>query len=337
MKPLLIFSIAVVLCACGNSKKIPNVEAIEVQYKVQRFEQALFALKGGNLSVGLDSISKEYPFFIADYLYNVLGLEPNTDSVIKYLPYFLEDSLYADVYQNAQKIFGNFKAEDRELHRAFQFLKYYFPNLPLPAKIITFVGPMDGVGVAAVRDGLAIGLHAFLGKNYPGYQTDQVYKIYPTYLSRRFEPTYLPVKAVQVIVEDAFPNTSANRPLIEQMVEAGKRMYLLDAVLPYTADSLKTGYTQQQLNDCAAMEATIWSFFIQNNLLYITNPKEVRDYIGDGPKTAALGDAAPGNIGMYVGWQIVKKWMKEHPDFSLKALMAKNAAQLFTESKYKPN
>ncbi len=31
--------------------------------------------------------------------------------------------------------------------------------------------------------------------------------------------------------------------------------------------------------------------------------------MNDGPKTEALGEASPGFIGQFVGWQIVKKWM----------------------------
>ena len=51
-----------------------------------------------------------------------------------------------------------------------------------------------------------------------------------------------------------------------------------------------------------------------------------------------LGDGfdIPANIGQFVGWQIVKKWMEKYPGTTPDALMKKNARQLFEEARYKP-
>jgi len=120
------------------------------------------------------------------------------------------------------------------------------------------------------------------------------------------------------------------------MIESGKRMYLLDQLMPGTPDSIKTGYTQKQLDGCYESEKNIWSFFVQNDLLFKTDPNLNRDYINDGPNTPALGEASPGNIGQFVGWQIVKKWMDKNITVTLDALMNKNAKEIFDEAKYKP-
>jgi uncharacterized protein YjaZ len=121
------------------------------------------------------------------------------------------------------------------------------------------------------------------------------------------------------------------------MIEAGKRLYLLDHLLPETADTLKTGYTAKQLEGCLENEKNIWSFFIQNNLLYIIDPEMVRDYMSDAPNTPTLGQASPGFIGQFVGWQIVKKWMSQQQESSnLKQMMNTPAKTIFEQSKYKP-
>ncbi len=153
-----------------------------------------------------------------------------------------------------------------------------------------------------------------------GFQFVKYY--FPDYQSRRFGPQYIPVNCMKNIIDDIYPETSADLPLIYQMTEAGKRLYALDQLLPETADSLKTGYTQNQLEGCYKNEAFIWNYFVQNNLLFTTDPAIIRDYMNDGPKTEALGEASPGFIGQFVGWQIVKKWMtfwladcKEMDDF----------------------
>jgi hypothetical protein len=121
------------------------------------------------------------------------------------------------------------------------------------------------------------------------------------------------------------------------MVEAGKRMYVLDYLLPDTPDTLKTGYTAKQLQICYDHEAQIWNFFVQNgNLLYVTDPGQTKDYMADGPKTEVFGDDSPGFIGQFVGWQIVKKWMQQDDKRTLETLLQTPPGEIFQQAKYKP-
>jgi uncharacterized protein YjaZ len=71
-------------------------------------------------------------------------------------------------------------------------------------------------------------------------------------------------------------------------------------------------------------------------LLQTIDNNVIKNYIGDSPKTQELGEAAPGNIGAFAGWQIVKKYMQKNPKLTLKQLMAVDAETLFSEAKYKP-
>ena len=76
--------------------------------------------------------------------------------------------------------------------------------------------------------------------------------------------------------------------------------------------------------------------FVQNNLLQTIDNNVIKNYIGDGPKTQELGEASPGNIGSFAGWQIIKKYMQKNPKTGLKELMAIDAETIFAEAKYKP-
>ncbi len=124
--------------------------------------------------------------------------------------------------------------------------------------------------------------------------------------------------------------------MVEQMVQAGKRLYMLDQLLPETADTLKTGYTQKQLEGCYANERTIWSFFVQNDLLYVSDPSLIKDYMNDAPQTQAFGKESPGFIGQFCGWQIVKKWMAKNEKVSLEDLLKTDPKIIFQQAKYKP-
>ena len=199
-----------------------------------------------------------------------------------------------------------------------------------------FQGSLGAYGDIITNDGLAVGLQLHLGKNYSVYHTEMGQQLYPGYISRRFEPAYIPVNCMKNIIDDLFPEKTIDRPLIDQMIEKGKRLYVLDKLLPYTADSLKIGYTGKQLEGCYENEATIWNFFVRNNFIFSIEPVVHKNYMQDGPKTEELGDASPGFIGLFVGWQIVKKYMDKHSELPLGELMAMDSRKIFEESKYKP-
>lgn len=324
------------IVACSSpQKKVPDVSGISVPFEVQRFDRDLFTMDTTQMVASLDSLQEKYGSFLNDYLFNILGLTPEPDSVPAKVKLFMHD--YRPIYDSVQQHFPDTKAVEKEVLRGMKLMRHYFPAYKLPEKMICFVGPMDGVSNVITASGLTVGLQQGLGKDFSLYHSEYVQQIYPEYISRRFEPAYIPVNCMRNLIEDCFWTRNAgNPPLIEQMVELGKRLYVLDLLLPESADSVKTGYTQAQLDGCYENEALIWNYFVRNDLLYITDPLQTRDYVEDGPKTAALGEDSPGKIGQFVGWQIVKKWMENHANVTPKQLMETPARQIFEEAKYKP-
>jgi hypothetical protein len=138
------------------------------------------------------------------------------------------------------------------------------------------------------------------------------------------------------IVDDMFPEKVIDKSLVQQMVEKGKRLYLLNKFLPREDEFKIIGYTKEQLKNVYKNEKVVWDLFVQNNLLQSVDENIIKNYIGESPKTQELGDASPGNIGSFAGWQIVKKYMQKNPGFSLQKLMATDNDVIFQEAKYKP-
>jgi hypothetical protein len=334
---LLVFIIA----ACRNDKNIPDVSNIKVDITVQRFEQDFFALDTNNLNQNLDALSNKYPQFFGDFLNNILGLPPS-DSSLPAIKSFI--AYYMPVYRQTQQLFGNFSKWQREIERGLQFTKYYFPKYSLPKSIITFIGPMDAYftgtigayGDAMTQAGPAIGLQLHLGANDSAYLQGMQQGAIFQYQVRRFEPTTIPVNVMKNIVDDMFPYQADGRPLVEQMIEKGKRLYVLDQLMPEASDTLKTGYSKAQLDLCNEHEGDIWNYFVKNELLYGIDPLQQRELLEDGPKTQELGEGVPGFIGLYTGWKIVQKWMEKNDKISLEELMKKDAKTLFNEAAYKP-
>lgn len=321
------------LLACKQGKKIPDVSKIEVTLTTERFEQDFFAVDTLHFEASMFALNKKYPGFTTDFMFNILGTTPATAQVDA--GSFIAS--YQSVFKQSKLVFSDFSAISRDIKKGFQLVRYYFPGYKLPKKIISFIGPINSYACVITPDAIAIGLQLFLGKDHPLYLSAQGQSMYPAFISRRFEPAYIPATALKNLVDDIYPAKMQGLPLVAQMVELGKRLYVLDQLLPEMADTLKTGYTAAQLQACYKNEQTIWSMFIQNDLLYKVDPQVTRDFLVDAPYTQSLGEGSPGNIGQFTGWQIVKKWMSKNSKASLKELMEKDPLKLFEEAKYKPS
>lgn len=336
MKKLILYSGCLFLFHSCKNKDIPDVSNIKVDLKVQRFEKDFFAIDTANLLNELQRLRAKYPSFSGDFTSQILGFDFSTppDSLTKYLRLFIKD--YRFVKDSADKLFSNIDPQVKEIKQGLQFVKYYFPAYNPPHQLITFIGPFDGYSDVITTDAFAVGLQLHMGSEFSFYKSDISRDIFPDYIARKFTPESISVNCIRNVVDDMYPDKSVGRALVEQMVEKGKRLYLLDKFLPYAPAWLKIGYTEKQYKESLQNEALIWDFFLSNDLLNTSDQNLVKNYIGESPKTQELGEGSPGNIGAFSGWQIVKKFMEKNPSTTLKDLMAKNAREIYAASKYKP-
>jgi len=327
--------------SCTNSKIKPDVSTISIQLETLRFDQDLFLLDTIHFSEAMQQLQTKYPEFLPDFLNNVLGISPSEPQMEAILKKYIHDS--KPIYTLSNQQFADFNKYSNEVKELLKYTKYYFPKYKLPQKLITFIGPMDAFYENALgwsgdiysNAGLGVGLQLHLGSKESIYEQAENMG-YPAYISRRFEPKTIVVNCAINIIDDFMPEIAQSENLITQMVDKGKRMYILDKLLPDVADSLKIGYTSNQLKGCQKNEAMIWNVFIQDNLLFETDFPKIKGFLTDGPNTPELGDQSPGNIALFAGWQLVKSFMKHHPETTLPQLMVMNGQKLYEESKYKP-
>ncbi|MCL6523745.1 MAG: hypothetical protein K6T34_03695 [Thermoflavifilum sp.] len=330
---------AILLSGCMHQQKrpLPDVSHIQVPpIKIERFDQALTSLDTHHLHEALAALYKQYPVFMPVYFEQIMNYGPYSDTnqlLFTEVKAMLQSKDIHALQDTINKHFADLSWLENQLRQGFQYLKYYYPHYAIP-RVVSFYSGLNNFGAVTVDSVLGIGLDMFLGENYPFYQ--QVADPYPTYMLHQFSPEYIVPNCFKVIEQQLYPPKQEGS-LLDMMVQAGKQLYFLDAILPHAPDSVKIGFTQQQLNWCKQNERMIWQYFIQNDLLYVRDMQQVMHYIGPGPSTQGMPKESPGNIGSWVGWQIVRKYMREHPQVSLLQLMQLNDAQkLLTDSRYRP-
>lgn len=332
----LLLVIAAASCKNGGEKK-PDISNIKAEVRINRFDRDFFSIDTLQTTAAVNSLFRRHPQFAQQYFdyYTPIGQLVagglNRDVVVNK---FIND--LKPLYDSVSTRFQNLATLEKELSLAFRYAQHYFPGFKVPAVYTTVEGlspddPEEIYGAIFFRDTLSISLQMYAGAAFSGYDP----KYYHEYLRRRFVPEYIPRNAMRAIVLARYPEKPA-LTLVNQMVEAGRRLYLVRQLLPDTPEEIVLGYTKEQMKFCRAQEKAIWTHFLNNQLLYSDNPAINREYVGEGPFTKDI-EGAPGNIGAFTGLQIVKKYMKKNPSVSLPQLMDADPGEIFSEANYKPD
>ena len=134
-----------------------------------------------------------------------------------------------------------------------------------------------------------------------------------------------------------FEKSKETTNLLSNMIYQGKLMYFVDALLPDLHDSLKIGYSAKQLEWCLNNEQQMWTYLVEQKMLYSNNRMDIVRYINDGPYTSSFPLESPARTGVWIGWQIVRQFMNKHPEISVQELMKNNDYQaILNASAYFP-
>ena len=333
---LALIAILFASCIWGKSPYYVDVTNIKADLKIKRFDRDVQKLDLNNFNQGVQELEKKYPKFYPVFKTEVFGWnqKPNTKNDSLFAVQFntlMSDPYVQEVYDSVQNHFGDFSPYEAELEKAFKHFKYYFPNRQLP-EVVTFVSNFTYASFTIDSSILAIGLDMFLGDTFKYYKS-----VFPEYLTQTLKPEYLTANCMNVVGSMVYDATPDDNKLISAMIAAGKELHFVDRMMPSAPDYVKIGYTPEKLQWCKDNEAQIWNFFVEKDLLFNTNQAETGKLMSPGPFTAGMPPASPGKIGVWVGWQIVRRFMLNNPDVTLDELMTQYSAQSILQgSKYKP-
>ncbi len=322
------------LSACGNDndRRLPDVSNIKVDIRLQRFEQDLFQLDTTSLQAGMQQLTVKYPDLLPLFALNIIHDQTNpNETPLQSVGGFLRAPEVRYLNDTVQQLYGNLDWLERDLTQMFKYYKYYFPSKPVP-QVATIVSEFGTDAFTAGDSLCGIGLDMYLGENFRSYSPE----IFPDFIRRQFRREYMTVRLAKAIAQNVVEPPPGQR-LLDLMLYNGKQLYLVDCLLPEIADSAKMGYTRAQLEGSIANEQQVWARLLTQNLLYSTDFGVFKKLVTPSPNAPVAFQEAPGEIGNWLGWQIVKAYVKRHPDIKMEQLLNFSDAQKFLEeAKYKP-
>lgn len=333
MKVLLFIVLAVVFFSCTRNPLKVNVSKIDSKVNIVRVEKLLFETDTAMLEPRLSEFYPNNKEFFDIYTGNIIKVGiMGEEEMLPYLKKFVTDTVYSKVALSALDKFRDIKNIEKQIENGFKHYKYYYPNKEVPTVYTFFSGFVQPVFTA--ENIIGVGLDMYLGREceYYKFLGIQQYKTKNMYPEKLVADMFYSLAFSEYDMVDSVDN------LLSNMVYLGKLHYFTEAMCPTMHDSINIGYTSSQLKWCKNNEAKMWTYLIENKLIYSTERLTLQKFIGDAPFTNNFSQESPGRTGVWLGWQIVRTFMKNNKETTLDQLMRMNNAQeILARSKYFPN
>lgn len=323
---LLIFC-AGVLVQCKQKphyqSDISDVHISPIQ--VNRYEKVLFSLNPANLREEIDPHLETYNIF--------LGEEIDNPAAQKSLYDYITDPLIVELYHETMEVWDDLSGLEEALTNAFRYYTHHFPAMGVPG-VFSYISGLEHTMPIKYSEGhLIFALDLYLGRDFPKYRQIGI----PVYQTFRMDPEFLLIDIMQILGEKHIQAAGfVPETFLDYMIYEGKLHYFLDCMLPEVHDSLKIGYTTSQLEWMQQNRGYVWSFYLENEFLYASDRQTISRFIGDAPFTSAFSrDSAP-RTAAWIGWQVVREYMRRHPETGLQGLFQNtDSRQILTESRYR--
>jgi len=348
MQHKFIFSIVFITLMCFFSckedqtiKQIPGLSEIPIDYNIYRFEDILYSLDTSNLLSSMGEVERIHPSFSQIFFTQVLPTQ-NADSQFGFYDELKKIVAYEPlqkIYDTVQRVFPDDKFFKKDLDDAFRRYKHYFPGETEP-NIYTYVSNFrfqSFIFQENNRDGVALGLDLFLAPGFDYRQIDPTNPVFSDYTIPSYTKEQIPKRVIEQLLEDKMGQLSPGNKLIDQMLYFGKKIYLLNQILPSLDMAILNEYTSKQMDWCIDNEKEIWAFLLEKELLYKSDNSTISWYARPAPTSRNMPADSPGRAANFIGYKIVKAYMERFPETSFSDLInLREGTEFLKNSKYKP-
>lgn len=316
MRTVFVLLVVCLFWSCESESQLEKeIDAIDIDVEVERFDK----LYAKTTPEAFPNLKQRYPFLFSERYSDSLWITR------------LQDTLQQQLLGEVGTVFNDFTTEENEIESLFKHLKYYNKAFKTP-RVITVTNDVDYRNKVIITDTIVlIALDNYLGGDHEFYTNIQ------KYIKLNFVRDQIVVDLADAYAKKDIFSSNRNS-LLTEMINAGKALYFKDLMIPFKSDAEKIGYTEQHLEWAKANESNIWSYFVERELLFDTDPKLALRFIYPAPFTKfglELDNESPGRLGEYIGWQIVRAYMSRN-NISWQQLITKDAEEIFNNSGFKP-
>lgn len=321
--------LASLISSCKGQNRVSIHPEEPLPVEIHRFDQAVFRLVEHDDSLGRAQLAREYPAMLGLLGKGVLNMKtPEVPGFFDKLVNFYGEPTLRGLYRDALAAYDSLADIRQSLGLGLAYLKANFPAMQIPAVYMHVSG--FNQNVLAGDSVLSLSIDKYLGPDYALYQD-----FFYDYQRRKMKREQVAADYLAGWLMSEYPFTGKENVLLERMIYEGKLKYLVSDALPWLPETSLMGYTGDEAAWCRASEGAIWKRMVERKHLYTPDLQTTSRYFDEAP-AAFLSGQAPGNLGSWMGWQIVSRFMEETGTTPEALMNDTDAADILARSKYKP-
>ena len=295
----------------SNIKLINYIDTIQQIKKINDFSRFVFSKK-----------EALFPFYEAQ---DSLGFIAKKESIYSLIDNIYFDSLCNDVAKEFIKPEFLFNDFDLAIER-FNSQS----NLKLNPQLNLIISGFFN-DVVVEGENIIVGLEYFLDKNNKFKPRDL-----PSYILNRYTPEHLNSTVLTTYLSQHNLINESDQTMINEIISFGKLYYVATELLNCSPNRVVLGYTEDEFNLLEKNETFIYSFFLQNELLFQESNLIKKKYLSERPNTFEISESVPGRVGRWLGWKIVLSYMN-NSTYTLEELLKEDDYKnIFYNSNYDP-
>ena len=307
-----------------------NKQQEKILFSITRFDKDLYHFLHETMSQ--EELLEKHRSFLNLFGENIIniGSSDSLDFFLRLENYFSHPAL-KQLYEDEINTFADISSIEKDISFGLQFFNDNFDPINIPAVYLHTSGLSQNIVIS--EDFLSISADKYLGIEYALYRD-----FFYDYQREDMTPNQMAPDCLLGFLMSVFPAPSDNNTcLLDRMIYEGKLRYLLTLALPSYSIETIMKYTEVQENWFKTYEADVWELLIQEKHLYSQDRMTIDKYIQEAPYTAFFSNESPDKLGIRIGFQIIKSFMKEKSQTSLQELMQNTNSQMILNiSKYKP-
>lgn len=150
----------------------------------------------------------------------------------------------------------------------------------------------------------------------------------------------LPYDMAEAMVATSYPFHDVDNPaVINRIVYEG---IITEAKMRLVKDArpeLALGYSQEEYKMLEKQETEIWRKLVGAKIIFDHSETVADRLLLPAPSSQIIGVDCPGRVGRFIGYKIVRSYLKQHPETSLRELLKGDLYRMsnpLTDAYYNP-
>jgi len=334
---LLVLIISIFYTRCTTNKFDVDVSTIDISLETFRLDNDIFTSHEVDNITWKNDLIEKYGDFYRVFVERIIKVG-HSDSLqtIDGVREFITDPFILSIEDKIREKFTveTIEGFNRQLELGFKHYNYYFPTKTIP-KVVYYNSGFN-YGIVTMENHIGVGLDFYLGKE------DSLVKImsgevFHQYEKDKMDNAYLVRDVIDGWLRKDLEKLEDKTNLLSVIIGEGKIMYLMEALLPHVEEEILIRYSSHELAWTKKNKKNIWRELAKQKIIYGTKNFDNQKWVTEGPFTnvGAFPEDSPARLGVWLGWQMVKSYMDDHPEITIDQLLEDKNYQLILNS-YKP-